>query len=267
MAASVKEHGTDEPRSGVQSVERAINVLRLFQDGPAEQSLTEIGRQTGLNLSTAHRLVKALCSAQFMEQDPDSERYRLGAALMSLGQRALENAGFAAALPVLERLAEQSGESVSLGIRREQQVVVVLAAASQQRLRFDHVPGASIGLHASAMGKALLAFEAAEPDAVVAELSALERYTPTTITSKQALAAELATIRTNGYAVNHEERYAGVVGVGAPVLDRRERARAAVGLQGPTTRMSQDKLGSVAAMVRAAADEIAILLDPGVRPR
>lgn len=266
MAASVKEHGTDEPRSGVQSVERAINVLRLFQNGPAEQSITEIGRQTGLNLSTAHRIVKALCGAQFMEQDPDNERYRLGSALMSLGQRALENSGFTAALPVLERLAEQSGESASLGIRRDQEVTVVLASASQQRLRFDHEPGASIGLHASAMGKVLLAFADGSPETIVAELPALERYTPTTITSKRALAADLAKIRTDGYAVNHEERYAGVVGVAAPVLDRNGRARAAVGLQGPAARMSSTSIEAIGALVRAAADEIAQLLGSGNRP-
>ena len=265
MAVSVEEHGTDEPRSGVQSVERAISVLRLFQDGAAEQSITEIGRQTGLNLSTAHRLVKALCAAQFMEQDPESERYRLGSALMALGQRALENAGFTAALPVLERLAEQSGESVSLGIRRNQDVIVVLASASQQRLRFDHAPGASIGLHASAMGKALLAFTVGSAESIVAELPALERFTPTTITSKKALAADLTLIRANGYAVNREERYVGVVGVAVPVLDRSGQARAAVGLQGPTARLASASLESVGAMVRAAADEIADLLGSGTR--
>lgn len=257
MAASVNEHGSDEPRSGVQSVERALGVLHLFQHGPTEQSITAIGRRTGLNLSTAHRIVKALCAAQFMEQDPANERYRLGPALLALGQRALENSGFSAAVPVLERLAEQSGESASLGIRRDQEVIVVLASASQQRLRFDHVPGASIGLHASAMGKVLLAFSAATPRAAVAELPSLERYTPTTITSRAALTADLELIRTKGYAVNHEERYAGVLGVAAPVFDSVGRARAAVGLQGPTVRMSATSLESLGALVRGAADEIA----------
>ena len=260
VAASVKEHGADEPRSGVQSVERALNVLQLFQHGESDQTITEIARQTGLNLSTAHRLVKALCSAQFMEQDPDSERYRLGVALLSLGQRALENSGFSSALPVLERLAEQSGESVSLGVRRGNEVIVVLAAASQQRLRFDHVPGASIGLHASAMGKVLLACSAMSSKHAVAELPPLERYTPTTITTKAALIADLETIRAVGYAVNNEERYTGVLGVAAPVLGGNGFARAAVGLQGPTVRMSATSIEAVGEMVRSAADEIAGLI-------
>ena len=263
MAASVTGRAADEPRSGVQSVERALAVLRLFRDGEPELSITEISRRTGLNLSTAHRLVRALCAGQFMEQDPDNERYRLGSALRALGRRALEHSGFAGALPVLERLAEQSGESASLGIRRDDEVIVVLASASQQRLRFDHEPGASIRLHASAMGKALLAFSAVSPSAAVKELPELTRHTATTITSKDALVAELEAIRSTGYAVNNEERYAGVSAVAAPVLDRAGRARAAVGLQGPTVRMSAGDAAALGEMVRAAADEIARLLNTG----
>ena len=266
MVASVRGQRPNEPRAGVQSVERAIGVLKLFQDGAAEQSITDIARQTGLNLSTAHRMVKALCGAQFMEQDPDTERYRLGSALMALGQRALQHSGFAAALPVLDRLAEQTGESASLGVGRDQEVIVVLASASQQRLRFDHVPGASIGLHASAMGKALLAFRPGSPETIVADLPELERYTDATITSRSELAAELARIREQGYAVNHEGRYAGVLGVAAAVVDRSGRARAAVGLQGPTARMSATPIESVGRVVRAAADEISRILGSDASP-
>jgi IclR family acetate operon transcriptional repressor len=234
-----------------------LTVLQLFRHGPAELGITEIARESGLSLSTAHRIVKALCNEQFMEQDRVSERYRLGAALLVLGQRALDHSGYPAALPLLEQLAETTGESTSLGIRRGNEVLVVLAAASRQRLRFDHPTGAGIGLHASAMGKALLAFSATGIAGAIAGLPDLERYTANTIGSKDALAAELERVQELGYAVNHEERYDGVTGVAAPVLARSGSAAAAVGLQGPSTRLSASGIESLGASVRATADDIA----------
>ncbi|MCU1396582.1 MAG: Transcriptional regulator, IclR family [Ilumatobacteraceae bacterium] len=254
---------TNEHRTGAQSIERAISVMQCFRSDPGDLGITEIARSTGLNLSTAHRIVRALCAAQFMEQDQDSERYRLGPALLVLGQRALEHSGFSSALPILERLAETTGESTSLGIRRGNEVIVVLAAASRQRLRFDHAAGAGIGLHASGMGKVLLAFSGESARTVVDELPSLDQYTPSTVTSRPALVAELEGIRTIGYATNREERYTGVFGVAAPVLDRRGRARAAVGVQGPTVRLTGTSFDELATLVREAADEIARTVEPG----
>lgn len=255
------DDATTEHRSGAQSVERAISVLQCFRRGPGELGITEISRLTHLNLSTAHRIVRALCAAQFMEQDADNERYRLGAALLVLGQRALEHSGFGAALPILEELAETTGESTSLGIRRGDEVIVILAAASRQRLRFDHEAGAGIGLHASGMGKVLLAFAVDSLRTSVDKLPALDRYTDTTITSRSALVAELEQIRVVGYAINRQERYDGVFGVAAPVLDRRGRANAAVGLQGPSVRLGVASLEELAVHVRDAADRIAVSVD------
>lgn len=237
--------------------------MQCFRSGPGELGITEIARLTGLNLSTAHRIVRALCAAQFMEQDPDNERYRLGAALLVLGQRALDHSGFGSALPILERLAETTGESTSLGIRRGDEVIVVLAAASRQRLRFDHATGAGIGLHASGMGKVLMAFSSDSPATSVRELPSLDRYTASTITSRDELVAELEQIREVGYAVNREERYSGVFGVAAPVLDRRGRARAAVGVQGPAVRLTGTSFTELSALVRDAANEIARTVDAG----
>jgi IclR family acetate operon transcriptional repressor len=246
-----------EHRSGTQTVERALAILNLFRDGPDSLSITEIARQTGLHVSTAHRIVRALCAEQFMDQDIRSERYLLGPSLAILGRRALDSSGLGVAQPILEHLAESTGESVSLGVRRGAELVVVLSASSHQRLRFDHEPGSVIQLHASAMGKVLLAFSDVAPKAAVAALPDLVRYTDSTITGRAALTADLEEAHRKGYAVNHEERYDGVCGVAAPVLDRRELAVAAVGLQGPTIRLTAKRLVQVAVEVRAAAHDVA----------
>ena len=80
-------------KSGAQTVERAIAILNLFRDSHVSLGITSIARQTGLNLTTAHRLVRTLVREHFMEQDPANEQYRLGPALAVLGRRAVEGSG------------------------------------------------------------------------------------------------------------------------------------------------------------------------------
>jgi IclR family acetate operon transcriptional repressor len=257
--------GTDrlavESRPGTQAVERALAILDCFRRGPQSLGITEIARAVGLNVSTAHRLVRALCHGGFMEQEAASERYRLGFAIAVLGQRALEQSGYHLAQPILARLATTTGESASLGIRRGDEVLVLERAASVQPLRFDHPTGAEIHLHASAMGKVLLAFTPGSPKEIVAALHPVERYTRHTITSRAALVQELTAIREQGFATNREERYEGVCGIAAPVIAAPVSAalgvaHAAVGIQGPSLRLTPAQLRLLAPLVREAADEI-----------
>lgn len=248
-----------EARPGTQAVERAIAIMHCFREDPKPLGISEIARAVGLNISTAHRLMRALVAAGFMEQDATTERYRLGIEIAVLGQRALEQAGYHLAKPVLARLADATGESVSLGVRRNQEVVVVERVSSPQPLRFDHPSGAELHMHASGMGKVMLAFGEIAPEAAVAQLKELPRFTEHTVADLEALVRMLLEARSRGYATNLEERYLGVNGVAAPVLAANGTARAAVGVQGPAMRMTRDRIDEIAPLVRAAADEIASL--------
>ncbi|HLM63831.1 MAG TPA: IclR family transcriptional regulator [Acidimicrobiales bacterium] len=208
---------TDQ-RSGAQSVERALAVLRCFETAAGELGVTDIAALTGLSVSTAHRLVRALCGGGLLTQDARSERYQLGPALVVLGRRAEEHLGYARALPTLEALAEATGESVNLGIRSGSDVLVVLDVASPQPLRFAQALGSRVPLHVSAMGKCLLAF-APDPRRELEELPPLVRFTDRTLTDLAALAADLDRTRARGWALNDEERNLGVRAVAAPVFD------------------------------------------------
>ena len=250
----------DHHRSGAQTVERAITILNLFRDGADSLGISAIARATGLNVSTAHRLVKTLVHEHFMEQDQMTEQYRLGTALAILGQRAVQSSGIGLAQPVLDRLGEATGESVSLAVRRGDDVVVMLQSASRQALRFDHPTGGSINIHASGMGKVLLAFAEQDLKSAVGALGRLPKFTASTITTQAALLGALESVRALGYATNREERYAGVCGVAAPVLDTRGIARYAVGVQGPAVRLTDARLHELAADVVRAAAEISELV-------
>ncbi|HEY6534039.1 MAG TPA: IclR family transcriptional regulator [Acidimicrobiales bacterium] len=244
-------------RTGAQAVERAMAILRCFEDEDDDLGISEIAKRTGLRVSTAHRIVRALCGGGLMDQDRRSDRYRLGRTLVLLGQRAASQLGLESARPVLERLAQATGESASLGTRHDDELVVVLVASSAQRLRFDHEQGGRIGMHASAMGKAVLANATRDVARAVPDGLVLDRYTDFTITDRDELLADLAATRERGYAVNDQGRFDGVIGIGAPLLGRDGLAHAAVGVQGPISRLTRDVVPQVAAEVCKAADELA----------
>jgi len=247
---------TEPPRTGTQAVERALAVLRVLEEGDDTLPLTTLAERAGLTVSTAHRLVRALCDAGILRQDVQSERYGFGPRLVALGQRAEASLGLAAARPALERLAVDSGESVNLGVLDGAEVVVLLCIASSRRLRFDQEAGSRVPAYASAMGKSLLAFTGSL-DEVVESLPDLAALTGHSITSRRALRAELTHVREQGWALNDEEREEGVRTVAAPVLGADGRARAAIAVQGPTVRMTDDRLPELAALVRSTAADVA----------
>jgi DNA-binding IclR family transcriptional regulator len=246
----------EAPRTGTQAVERALAVLRVLEDGPDTLPLTALADRAGLSVSTTHRLVRALCDAGILRQDVQTERYGFGPRLVALGQRAEASLGLATARPALERLAIDSGESVNLGVLDGAEVVVLLCIPSTQRLRFDQEAGSRVPAHASAMGKSLLAF--GDPSAeAVDRLPDLAALTGHSITSRRKLRTELAAVREQGWSLNDEEREAGVRTVAAPVLGADGRARAAIAVQGPTVRMTDERLPELEALVQATAATVA----------
>ena len=252
--------GPTGPRSGTQSIERAVALLECVGTSERSLGLSEIARAVGLTPSTTHRLLRALVVAGYVEQEPTTEQYRLGLGIAVLGQRALEHAGYHVAKPVLDHLSARTGESVSLGIRRADEVVVIEQAASASALRFEHPAGAEIAMHASAMGKVLLANSARSIEREVALLATFDRFTERTVTAPADVVAELTAIRKRGWATNVEERHVGVCGIAAPVLARSGAAHAAIGLQGPSVRLTRDRLRELAPLVTAAADEVAAIV-------
>lgn len=247
-------------RSGTQAIERAIAVLECLSASEASLALTEIARRVGLSASTTHRLLRALAHAGYVDQDHSTEQYGLGLGVAVLGQRAIERSGYQLARPVLAALSERTGESASLGVRRGAEVVVLDRVAGPAPLRFDHPAGAELAVHASAMGKVLLAFSKTSITDEVRALATLERFTARTIVDRVALAAELVDVSERGYATNNEERYDGVSGIAAPVRSSSGSAHAAVGLQGPSIRLTPLALAGFARLVESAAIEVAALL-------
>lgn len=242
--------GQAKSPSGTQAIDRAFDVLSSFVACP-EQGITDIADRTDLKPSTVHRIVRALVSSGYLEQRADTDNYRFGHAALVLGQSAREALGFSLAMPILEQLGGETGESINMGVRDGGEVVVVLRVESVQPLRFDQPAGSRIPLHCSSMGKSLLAFS----DSTIDDLS-LTKITDTTVTTKTALRKELKEIRSRGFSFDHEESIPGVSCVGAPVLDGEGRAVAAIAVQAPTVRMPTERQLAIGRRVVQATNEI-----------
>ena len=229
-------------------MERALGVLRAMAAADDDLGVTDVAARSGLTVSTAHRLLQALRNDGLVAQDPRTERYHLGPTLIALGRRAEARMPFDHLLPHLQQLAAETGESVSLGTRVGDEVLIVLHVDSPHPLRFDQQPGTFVPVHASGMGKALLAF-APDPPAEVAALADLGTFTAATLTSREALLADLERTAARGWALNDGERHGGVRTMAAALRDRTGRVWAAVAIQGPTARLDDDRLAELAPLL------------------
>jgi IclR family acetate operon transcriptional repressor len=245
--------------TGSQAIERALAVLGCFMGPEPELGITEIARRLGLYPSTAHRIVRALATAGYLDQNPKTEQYYLGRSAVLLGQVAQRAVGLDRVTPLLEDLAARTGESVNFVVLDGDAGVVALRIDTHQALRFDQPVGTRVGLSCSASGKALLAFHA-DREAAIKRLGRLERHTEFTITNRDALERELGSIRERGYSLDEQETQLGVRCIAVPVLGPSGHAHAAIAVQIPTVRMPREKLPELAPAVRETAERAASLV-------
>jgi len=241
----------DQPRSGTQAIDRALGLLRVFEAAGGDLGITALASAGGLSISTTHRLVRALTAAGLVAQDPVTERYHLGASLVTLGRRAESRLGIDRWTAVLEGLADRTGESASLGTRLGPHILIAAHVPSAQPLRFDAGQGSRVPIHASAMGKMLLALTD-DPAAEIAALGPLERFTSRTLVEHDALLADLVAIRERRWSLNDGERHDGVRAIAVAIPRTSGLASSAIAVQGPALRLTDERLDAVYAALRAA---------------
>lgn len=246
---------------GTQAISRAFAVLNLFRDEGGALGVVQLAERLDLTLSTAHRIARALVLEGYLAQDEGRERYRLGPQSLLLGQAAQRAMGMGVARPVLERLAGQTQESVNLGLLDGDHAVVIQRIESPQPLRFSMEVGTRVQLHATSMGKSLLAFN----DDLRGYLAGLgdgelPQLTSKTHANATTLQRDLEEIRERGWSIDDEESMLGVRCVAAPIIDGSGQARTAVAIQAPAVRMPEPRFDELGPEVRRAADELAHLL-------
>ncbi|MGW4772482.1 IclR family transcriptional regulator [Nocardia sp. NPDC004278] len=232
-----------------------MSVLHAFEVEDQGVGFAELQRRTRLPKATLHRILGDLESTRLLDRIGGA--YHLGGHLFELGMRAsVERGLIEVATPFLEDLYERTHELVHLGLLESHEVVYVAKIGGHRQVRSPSRLGGRMPLHATAIGKALLAHAPAEVrQAVLAE--PLPRLAPRTITARGTLRKQLDNVVESGIAFEFEESAVGIVCVAAPVLDPDERVLAAVSVTGPVTRFRPQQH---AASVRAAADGIAATL-------
>lgn len=257
---AVKPSTPTAAATGTQAIDRTLAVLELFRDLRHDLGISEIAEELKLSASTVHRIVRALVKKGYLAQNAASERYYLGRSSVLLGQAANHGLGLHLVQPILDRLGEETGESVNLGARDGGEMVVVIHAESKQPLRFSQEPGSRLPVYATAMGKATLSQAHSIEEELLSLGEPLRPLTDKTIITMSKLRAELEAIRRRGYSVDDEEAIPGVRCVAAPILSPTGRPIAAVAVQGPAVRMTRTRLKALGWVVRGAAEEIAPLI-------
>ncbi|WP_243791611.1 IclR family transcriptional regulator [Saccharopolyspora gloriosae] len=237
---------------GVQSIERAFDLLELMADAGGEVALSELAEASGLPLPTIHRIMRTLVSSGYARQQP-SRRYSLGPRLIRLGETASRSLG-SWARPYLAELTEATGETSNMAVLDGDQIVYVAQVPSQHSMRMFTEVGRRVDAHATAVGKAVMANLATDTVAQLLGRSGMRAQTERTITSVAAMQDELGRIREQGFAVDDGEQEVGVrcyaVAVpGAP-------AGAAISISGPEGRMTRLGTETIVPVMRRLAKDL-----------
>jgi DNA-binding IclR family transcriptional regulator len=241
----------------IQSVDRAARILRALAAGSGRLGVSELSDRLGLAKGTVHGLLRTLHDHGLVEQDSDSDKYQLGPQLLQLSSRYLDlNELRARSLAWSELLATRVGEAVRVGVPHGNGVLVVHHVFRPDTSLQILEVGAVLPMHATALGKAVLAY-LAEPERNDIVDAGLPKLTGRTISTMQSLGRELDGVRERGYAVEREEAVLGEVGVAAPIFGRTGAVVGGIGVAGPSERLSgRAREGKVATAVGEAARSI-----------
>lgn len=249
-----------KPYPGTQAVMRAIALLKAFTDEQPQLGLAELARTVGLNKTTTYRLLTALENQGLVARNPANDTYRLGPEVIALGGRALRASDLrSVSRAELEGLARTAGETATLEVLLGPDVLVLDEVSGAHLVGATHYIGARWPAHATSTGKVLLAFlPAAELEPVLQQ--PLVQVTGQTLASPELLRQSLAQVRETGYAIAIEELEIGFSAIAAPVRNHDGQVIAALSINGPSARLTPERLRELVPLVVEAAARVSAQL-------
>jgi DNA-binding IclR family transcriptional regulator len=242
-----------EAKSSIQVIERMMSLLDALARHTAPVNLKQLAGETALHPSTAHRILGVMVENRLVDRiEPGT--YRLGIRLLELGNLVKSRISVRQeALPYMQNLHQELGETVNLSVRHEDEVVYIeRTAPPTSMMRVVQIIGARAPLHITAVGKIFLAQEGTGPCEAYVRRTGLPRYTDNTLTDSGSLVKELERIRTQGYAFDNEEAEKGVSCIGAGIYNDEGRLVAGLSVSAPSDRLQKDWADNV----RQTADKI-----------
>ena len=237
---------------GVQSLQRAFDLLERLADAGGEASLSELAALSGLPMPTIHRLIRTLVALGYVRQNTN-RRYALGARLIRLGEQASMQFG-SWARPLLTELVDEVGETANLAVLERDEVVYVAQVPSKHSMRMFTEVGRRLLPHGTGVGKAILSqLPPAEVRALL-ERTGMPSYTEHTFTDADALQRHLTKVAKQGYALDESEQELGVRCVAVPVPGA--PTPAAVSVSGPEGRLTKEAVSRIAPVVQRIANTL-----------
>lgn len=240
----------------IQSLDRALEVLDTLALANG-LTLTEISAQLDQSPATMYRVLSTLEAREFVEIDPGTQAWHIGAMAFRLGSAFLRRTSVVErSRPVMHALMDATGETSNLGIERHGDVMFIGQVETHDSIRAFFPPGTLSPMHASGIGKALLSQRTDDGLDRFLRTYPLDRFTDKTIDTPDALRAELAIIRERGFSFDDEEKTVGMRCVAAPIINLYGEAIAGISVSGPTHRMPVDQVEEIGELVRDAAATI-----------
>lgn len=240
----------------VQVLDRAVGILDALGAAREPLAASEVAERLSLHKSTIHRLLTVLEGHQLIRRDPATARYALGLRLFQLGNQAVSGFRLAdTALPFLARLVRDTGETAHVCVLDGDETVSLANVEGPRNVRMPATVGRRTPAHCTSVGKAMLAFQPASVDRVLAR-TPLQALTPRTLVTRRALLADLEQVRLRGYAIDDEEVEEGLRCVGAPVRNHAGEVVASISIAGPVFRLKKQRIPELARAVVGAARDL-----------
>ncbi|MEW9669424.1 IclR family transcriptional regulator [Ammoniphilus sp. 3BR4] len=227
----------------VKSLDRALQILDILSTKQQGFGVTEISREMDLNKTSVYRMLATFVRHGYVEQDSETERYKLGYKILELSSSLLESIDLRTeAKPFLKELEQLTNEVIHLVVYDRGEVVYIEKLEGNETLRMHSKVGTRAPMHCTSVGKAILAFLPPDEVTKIFEKYDFDKHTPYTITDKEALYDHLIEVRKKGYALDLEENELGITCIATPIFDRTGKVIAAVSVSGPTMRMTPETL-------------------------
>ena len=234
------------------TVVKALRVLETLAASDRPRSVAELADELELSKSNVYRLLDTLHEADYVSRVNGRSTFELSLKMWHLGAKVTARLDIKAeALPYLSELRDKTQETARLTVLHGHHGVCIEQVETEHPMRVQTPIGGALLLYCSATGKAMLAYQ---PEPLIDEVGAsLHAFTPLTIRTREALLAELAQIRKDGFAINRGERVSGVCGVAAPVFNSRGTVAASIGISGPVARLNHRTLRNFGPLLRDVA--------------
>jgi DNA-binding IclR family transcriptional regulator len=244
----------------VRAVERALQILKCFDDQNPERGVTEVADVVGLHKATAHRILSTMVNYGFIERTADGLKYRLGVQLVDLGFKVTRRMNLRReAMPYLSKLSHMINEAVDLSIWDQSQALYVEMIQSHHALTITASVGQRLPAYCTASGKVFLAYLS---DVELSEYlkTPMQAFTKNTVTTPEELRKQLSTIKQNGYAIDNEEFEYGINAIAAPIFNHQKLVAGVVSIPGPVNRLPKDRINELATLLIQTTKEISYCL-------